>query len=141
LRGWTIRAGAAADIPSVLALWRAAEVIPSPTDSEDALTRLLERDPDSLLLAEADREIIGSLIACWDGWRGSFYRLAVHPGWRRRGIASALILMGEDRLRSRGAIRLTAIVASEEHAATALWRGAGYKRQADTSRFIRMVFN
>ena len=101
--------------------------------------RLVERDADSLLLAEAGGRIVGSLIVAWDGWRGSFYRLAVHPDWRRRGIATALIRAGEDRLRALGAVRLTAIVASEEHAAMTLWQAAGYERQVDVSRFVRVL--
>ena len=36
--------------------------------------------------------MVGSLIAAWDGWRGSFYRLAVHPERRRQRIATALLL-------------------------------------------------
>ena len=135
---WAIRAGTMEDSESVLALWHAAETRPSSTDSELALARLLERDPDSLLLAAGD-EIIGSLIVGWDGWRGSFYRLAVHPEWRRRGIASALVRAGEERLQALGAKRLTAIVADGEYAAAALWDAAGYRRQIGMSRFVRMV--
>ena len=109
------------------------------TDTEDALKRLLRRDPDSLLLAEADGKIIGSLIVAWDGWRGSFYRLAVHPQWRRQGIATALIAAGEKRLQGLGAIRLTAIVVNEEPAALDLWSAVGYERQAGVSRFVRVL--
>ncbi len=109
------------------------------TDTEDALERLLRRDPDSLLLAEAGGGVVGSLIVAWDGWRGSFYRLAVHPQWRRRGIATALIGAGERRLQELGAIRLTAIVLSEERVAIDLWSAVGYQRQAGVSRFVRVL--
>jgi ribosomal protein S18 acetylase RimI-like enzyme len=123
LTDWTIRSGNRhADIPSVLVLWRAAEAIPSATDTEDALMRLVERDPDSLLLAEGGGRTIGSLIVAWDGWRGSFYRLAVHPDWRRRGIGTTLVRTGEDRLRSLGVERLTAIVANDEPLSVAFWK-------------------
>jgi ribosomal protein S18 acetylase RimI-like enzyme len=136
---WRIRSAEEAEAPSVLALWRAAESPPSVTDVEGALELLLRRDRDSLLLAEAGGTIIGSLIAAWDGWRGSFYRLAVHPQWRRQGIATALIGAGERRLRGLGAIRLTAIVLSEERVAMELWSAAGYERQAGVSRFVRVL--
>jgi GNAT superfamily N-acetyltransferase len=88
--GWAIRVGGRADLAAVVALWRAAESVPTATDTKDALAALLARDPGSLLIAETDGVVVGSLIAAWDGWRGSFYRLAVDPGWRRRGIAIAL---------------------------------------------------
>lgn len=139
VREWAIRAGVEADIPSVLSLWREAGGPPSTTDTESALRGLLARDADALLIAQAGEEIVGSLIVAWDGWRGGFYRLAVHPQWQHQGIATALIRAGEERLRRLGAVRLTAIVASEERAAMALWEAAGYERQPDTSRFVRML--
>ncbi len=109
------------------------------TDTEVGLERLFDRDSDALLLAERAGELVGSLIVGWDGWRGSFYRLAVHPSVRRQGIATALVHAGEERLKELGAVRLTAIVASDEQGAVALWEAAGYRLQADTSRFVRMV--
>lgn len=137
--GWAIRSGTAADVRATLALWNVAETLPSATDSAQALKQLLNRDPEALLLAFTGETVIGTLIVAWDGWRGSFYRLAVHPERRRQGIATALIRRGEERLRRLGAIRLTAIVASEERIAMALWQAAGYKRQPGTSRFVRML--
>jgi ribosomal protein S18 acetylase RimI-like enzyme len=127
------------DLAAVLDLWRAAGSIPSATDTEAGLRTLLAQDPGALLLAEADGEAIGSLIAAWDGWRGSFYRLAVHPARRRQGVAAALVRAGEERLAGLGAVRLTAIVADAEHAAAALWESAGYERQPDRSRFVRVL--
>lgn len=35
--------------------------------------------------------MVGSLIAAWDGWRGSFYRLAVLPERRREGLLTMLL--------------------------------------------------
>jgi ribosomal protein S18 acetylase RimI-like enzyme len=136
---WGIRRGTQADTSSVLDLWLAADTVPTATDSETGLAHLLRHDPDALLLAVADERIVGSLIASWDGWRGSFYRLAVHPDWRRQGLATDLVRAGEDRLRELGAVRLTAIVADGESGAAELWTAAGYERQNDRSRFVRMA--
>ncbi|MBS1861614.1 MAG: GNAT family N-acetyltransferase [Actinobacteria bacterium] len=134
-----VRCGTAADVSEVLALWRRAEASASPTESAADLLGLLARDGEALLVAAAEGEIVGSLIAGWDGWRGTFYRLAVDPAHRRRGLATALVQAGEERLLALGARRLNAIVESEEPDAMAFWAAAGYQLQAARSRFVRNV--
>jgi ribosomal protein S18 acetylase RimI-like enzyme len=134
----TIRSAGVRDIAGVLDLWATAGSVPTVSDdSPDGLTRLLATDPQALLVAELEDVLAGSLIATWDGWRGSFYRLAVAPEHRRIGLATELLKEGERRLRERGAIRLTAIVAEDEDGAMAFWRTAGYERQQHRARFVR----
>jgi ribosomal protein S18 acetylase RimI-like enzyme len=132
-----IRSATPADAPAVLALWSAAEVPSGVSDTREGLAALLDADRQALLIAESESSVIGSLIAAWDGWRGSFYRLAVHPSRRREGIATALVREGERRLQERGALRLTAIVADDEKLALDFWRAAGYERQPHRARFLR----
>jgi ribosomal protein S18 acetylase RimI-like enzyme len=136
LPDWTIRNATEEDIAAVLDLWVAADSVPSVSDSSDGLARLLSHDPEALLVAELGCVVVGSLIAAWDGWRGSFYRLAVLPERRREGLATMLLREGERRLCERGAIRLTAIVADEEPGAMAFWRAVGYERQQHRARFV-----
>jgi hypothetical protein len=59
------------DIPAVLELWREAAAFRSATDDERGLEALLENDRRSLLVAEKDGELVGAVIAGWDGWRGN----------------------------------------------------------------------
>lgn len=121
----------------MLALWRLAGSVPSVTDTDDAVLALIEDDPDALLVAEAPHGLIGSLIAAWNGWRGSFYRLAVHPDERRRGIATALLAEGERRLREGGAARIDVITLADEAPATGFWTAAGYRQRREQTRFVR----
>jgi ribosomal protein S18 acetylase RimI-like enzyme len=132
----TIRSATPQDIAAVLALWQGASETATVTDTRDGLARLLAADDDALILAETGGALVGSLIAAWDGWRGSFYRLAVEPGSRRQGVAMALVREGERRLRARGAVRLTAIVIDDDPIAMAFWRAAGYARQQHRARFV-----
>jgi GNAT superfamily N-acetyltransferase len=104
---WTIRVASEGDISAVLALWTLAEVEPGQTDDQASLRRLIDRDPGALLVAQAaGGALAGSVIAGWDGWRGSIYRLAVAPAHRRRGVARRLLAAAEERLAALGAVRL-----------------------------------
>jgi ribosomal protein S18 acetylase RimI-like enzyme len=120
----------------VLSLWRVAGSR-SATDSRDSVLRLLDADPGSLLLAEADGVLTGTVIAVWDGWRGNFYKLAVIPGSRRRGVATALVRAGEVRLIGLGAVRISAIAIGDEEPVRSLWTGLGYERQPGAARYVR----
>jgi len=133
-----IRSGTAADIDAVLAVWAEARSAAARTpDDPWALEQLLERDPGALLVAESEGEVVGVLIAGWDGWRGNVYRLAVLPSHRRQGIGRRLVEAGHDRLRAQGARRVTALVGGEEGAAHGLWRAVGYQRDEFVHRFVR----
>jgi len=134
---WSIRQGTPGDLDAVLRLWAIADAPPTVTDTLASLRSLLANDPQTLFVADAHGELVGSLIAAWNGWRGSFYRLAVHPDHRRCGLATHLVHEGEKRLRDRGAVRLDAIVAADEPDAIGFWTAIGYERQHDRSRFVR----
>lgn len=134
-----IRSATDQDIDTVLISWDTAGGPSSATDTREGLACLMDIDCDALLVAELDGGLVGSLIAAWDGWRGSFYRLAVQRAYRRRGIATALVREGERRLRVQGAVRLTAIVDANDPGALAFWDALGYSRQGRQTRFVRLL--
>ena len=137
LNGWIIRTATHRDLTAVVKLWALADAQPTVTDNVEALRSLVATDPTALLVADSGGEVVGSLIAAWNGWRGSFYRLAVHPDYRRRGLASSLVSEAETQLRDRGALRMDAIVAEGEQGAMSFWKSIGYELQIDRSRFVR----
>ncbi|BBJ39150.1 GNAT family N-acetyltransferase [Streptomyces antimycoticus] len=132
-----IRAAAPADLDTVLAFWKEAAEGTSISDDRDGVARLLDRDPESLLLAERDGELAGTVIAGFDGWRCHLYRLAVHPGHRRRGVATALLAAAEERFTALGGRRGDAMVLNENGLAHQAWSAAGYERQPQWSRWVK----
>ena len=102
-------------MPAVLELWsQARSGHASTADRIEDVERLIADSPAALLVAEREAEIVGALIAAWDGWRGNMYRLAVGEGHRREGVGIALMRAGESYLRDRGARRVTALVADDD---------------------------
>lgn len=132
-----IRPAVAADLGEVLAFWTLAAEGTSISDDRDGVARLITRDPESLLLAERDGALAGTVIAGFDGWRCHLYRLAVHPGHRRRGVATALLAAAEERFTALGGRRGDAMVLDENALAHHAWSAAGYARQAQWSRWVK----
>src|SRR2546425_432428 len=79
------------DIEAVLDLWRQAGATPGVTDTAADLLRAITDSPAHVLVAEAGDRLVGSIIGTFDGWRANIYRLAVHPDWRRQGVARTLL--------------------------------------------------
>ena len=128
----------AGDVPAVLRLWTEARS-PHATavDRAEEVERLVADSPAALLVAARDGEIVGALIAAWDGWRGNMYRLAVSEAHRREGVGLALTRAGEDFLRGCGAQRVTALVAFDDQEAGRFWEAAGYPRDRAIGRRVR----
>jgi len=128
-----------ADIPSILQLWIDADTVTGPTDNAAAIKIRLQRDKQLFLLAVDGERVVGSLMGGWNGWPGDMARLAVHPDYRRRGIARRLISEVESRLRDLGCSRITSLVFINEPGAPELWSNAGYKPYPAIGRYFKNI--
>lgn len=127
------------EAPALLALWKAADAIPSPTDTLADVERALRTEGLVCFVAEVDGAVAGTLIAAFDGWRGSLYRLAVLPVFRRRGIARRLVDAAHDLFAQWGVRRINALVEKDHPLAIAFWTAIGYRHDGRMARFVRDV--
>ncbi|MFD9464735.1 GNAT family N-acetyltransferase [Streptomyces sp. NPDC060027] len=132
-----IRAARPEDLDAVLAFWKVAAEGTSISDDRNGVERLVARDPEALLLAEREGELVGTVIAGFDGWRCHLYRLAVHPGRRRLGIGSALLAAAEERFVRLGGRRGDAMVLRRNETAHHAWRAAGYAPEEHWRRWVK----
>jgi ribosomal protein S18 acetylase RimI-like enzyme len=106
-------------------------------DSAAVVAALLARDPEALILAVDGEAVVGTVIAGWDGWRCSLYRLAVAPERRREGIGRVLVQAAEQRFAHLGGTRVTAMVLKDNDLAHHAWHACGYTPQAEWSRWVK----
>jgi ribosomal protein S18 acetylase RimI-like enzyme len=125
------------DVGPALELWREADAEPTHTDDEGSLRQLIAHDPASLLLADSGGRVVGSVIAAWDGWRGSICRLVVAPDLRRKGLGCQLLIAAESRLQEAGAARCQTIVVETDAQAVGVWRASGWERQVERYRYVK----
>ena len=134
----TIRACRADEGQAVLDAWKLSGTLPTVSDDLESVQRCLATPTARLLVADADGAIAGTIIAGWDGWRGTIYRLAVLPDFRRRGIARALVEAALQWHRAQGARRTVLITHFDEPHAMAFWQSMsaiGFAHSPNDARF------
>lgn len=133
-----VRPAVDADVAALLSFWQTVgENAGRPADTPEVVARLMEHDPEAVLVGEAGGELAATLVVGWDGWRANLYRLAVDPRHRGRGFARLLLEHAERRLAGLGVDRACAMVLDDNAAGTAFWRAAGYAPQGDWSRWVK----
>jgi len=86
----------------------------------------LKVQPELLLVGVAGAELVGAVIAGFDGVRGWIYHLAVLPAWRRRGIATALVRQAEVGLAKLGCSKVNLQVRATNSVVLAFYQSLGY---------------
>ncbi len=123
---FTIRDAVPGDFDAILGLWGRIDRHTGLPDRREYLEVFHAFAPGLLLVAEADGQIIGTVIGGWDGWRAQIARLSADAKWRRRGVAQALVGEIERRLWARGARRVYALVDKRSPPAVPFWEAYGY---------------
>lgn len=100
-------------------------------DSREKLQDEWMANADGFIGAFAEDRMVGSVIATDDGRRGWINRLAVHPEYRRGGLAGRLIAAAERECRRRGLRVIAALIDRENVSSQALFDKSGYRFHKD----------
>jgi len=123
-----IRAYENRDEEAVINLWTTVLFDPAPhNDPRLSLRRKLLVDRDLLLIAEAEGEVVGTVMGGYDGHRGWIYSVAVDPARRRQGTGTALIRRMESLLKERGCLKINLQVRARNAGIIPFYESLGFR--------------
>ncbi|WP_203135710.1 GNAT family acetyltransferase [Microbacterium sp. JZ31] len=124
-----IRSFAAADEGAVVALWREAGLTRPWNDPHADIARARAVWPNLLLVAADGGEVVGSVMAGYDGHRGWLYYLATASQRRGEGIGRRLIAEAEARLEALGCPKVMLMVRADNEPVLEYYDAIGYRRE------------
>lgn len=129
------------DIPILLDLWRVAElpIRPKGRDRIEKITRELNNNFEALIGAFYNDNLIAFVLATHDGRKGWINRLAVHPDFRRKGLANKMIAEAEKFLESNDIEIYTCLIEDWNKSSIKLFSDLGYKRHDDIIYFSKRM--
>jgi|RhiMethySRZTD1v2_1073278.scaffolds.fasta_scaffold58136_3 ribosomal protein S18 acetylase RimI-like enzyme len=134
-----IRPFRAGDEAALVALWAACELVRPWNDPHEDIRRKLALRDDLLLVVPADGELVGSVMAGYEGHRGWINYLAVAPSHRRHGLGRQLMREAEERLAAVGCPKINLQVRAGNADVLAFYEAIGYRVDEVVSLGKRLV--
>lgn len=121
-----IRPFNAADTVAVVVLWRACGLTRPQNDPHKDIARKLQVNPEWFLVAARGNEIVGTVMAGYEGHRGWINYLGVAPALQRGGLGRRLMAEAEARLRAAGCPKINLQVRPDNTVAIAFYERIGF---------------
>ena len=128
-----IRSYRETDEAAVVALWGACNLTRPWNNPQKDIARKLQVNPEWFLVAELTGQIVGTVMAGYEGHRGWINYLAVAPTHRRAGLGRALMAAAEQRLRAAGCPKINLQVRPDNPAAVAFYERIGFAVEGTVS--------
>ncbi|MCU1422840.1 MAG: family acetyltransferase [Microbacteriaceae bacterium] len=136
-----IRPFTEADTDDVVALWTASGLVRPWNDPRADIRRKLAVQPELFLVAVDGPQLLATVMAGYDGHRGSVYYLAVDPAHQREGIGRSLLAEVERLLADLGCPKLNLLVRSDNLSVLGFYRGLGYGEDQVVSLGKRLLLD
>jgi ribosomal protein S18 acetylase RimI-like enzyme len=117
------------DVASVIALWKACDILRPHHDPQREVAFLREASNAELFLALLDERLVGSVMVGHDGHRAWMYRVAVDPGFRGRGYGRALAGRAESWAIARRLPKLMLLIRDGNEKTMSFYEHLGYRQE------------
>ena len=108
--------------------------------AERAIPAKLKIQPELFLVAHEHDEVLGTIMAGYDGHRGWLYAVAVKPDRQGVGLGRMLVEEAESRLAAVGCGKVNLQVRSTNEAVIGFYRRLGYAVEERVSMGKRLAY-
>lgn len=128
-----------ADYEPVYQLWHTTKgmALRSHDDSEEGISKFLEKNPDSNYVAEMNGEIVGVILCGMDGRRAYIYHTTVKESLRRQGIGKQLLNAVYGAIERAGIQKSGLLVMKDNEIGNEFWRGQGWDERNDVTYYSK----
>lgn len=131
----TIRLFNIEDYQDLIDLWKGLpgfnQGLRSIDDSQAGIAKFLQRNPNTCFVAEADKQLVGGILAGHDGRRGYIYHAAVKLEYQGRGIGKQLAERACQALQDEGITKAGMLVFASNKQGNAFWESQGWQTRPD----------
>ena len=115
------------DRTQVIALWRNVFGYETAHNEPNlAISKKIATQDGLLFVAVDNNNIMGTIMAGYDGHRGWLYSVAVHPSKRLSGLGSMLVHHAEKALANLGCLKINLQLLATNEATAAFYKSLGY---------------
>ena len=126
----------------VIALWQSVFGYETAHNRPDfVIDKKIAVSDGLFFVATVDAEVVGTVMAGYDGHRGWIYSVAVHPLRRKQGIGAALVLHAERALAAKGCMKINLQIMEGNESVAAFYSTLGYSVEKRVSMGRRINEN
>lgn len=120
------------DYPQVQKNLQEADMYSALRDSRENYASMIKANPDLVLVATYDKEIIGSVVIIPYGVKEGFlFRLVVKENYRNQGVGKKLLQASANVLKKKGARQLVLFVEADRKDLHEYYEKQGFKKVRD----------
>ncbi|MFC2081945.1 GNAT family N-acetyltransferase [Candidatus Bipolaricaulota bacterium] len=127
------------DYDALVRLWEEGNLPyrPNGRDQRERIAREIDGPCSIFLAAEVDDSLVGAVLGTHDGRKGWINRLVVAPGYRKRGIGTALVAEVERRLAGLGIEIVTCLIETWNEGSMRFFEGRGFVEHEECVYFSK----
>lgn len=117
------------DTKELIALWDACGLLRAWNDPGKDIQRKLALQPELFLVGISQNKIVASVMAGYDGHRGSVYYLAVAPEYQQEGLGRLLMEKIEELLNAQGCPKINIMIRTSNVQVQNFYERLGYVKE------------